>query len=69
TQEGYQIVKLVDRKKVKAEPSLADVRDQIEAVLNYRRSQAIVDSILSELRSRAKIEIRPDAYFAEPSRK
>ncbi len=69
TQEGYQIVKLVDRKKVKAETSLADVRDQIEAVLSYRRSQAIVDSVLSELRARAKIEIRPDAYFAEPGRK
>ncbi len=69
TQEGYQIVKLVDRKKVKAETSLADVKDQIEAVLNYRRSQAIVDSILSELRARAKIEIKPDAYFAEPGRK
>jgi parvulin-like peptidyl-prolyl isomerase len=69
TQEGYQVVKLVDRKKVKAETSLADAKDQIEAVLNYRRSQALVDSILSELRARAKIEVKPDAYFAEPDRK
>jgi len=69
TQEGYQIVKLIDRKKVKSEPSLADVKDQIEAVLSYRRSQAVVDSVLSGLRARAKIEIRSDAYFAEPGRK
>jgi parvulin-like peptidyl-prolyl isomerase len=63
TQEGYQVVKLVDKKKVKSETSLAETRDYIEAVLSYRRSQMIVDSVLTELRAKAKIEVAPDAYF------
>jgi len=63
SQEGYQIVKLVDRKKVKDEVSLAEVRDYIEAVIGYRKSQALVDSTLAALREGAAIELTPDAYF------
>lgn len=63
SQEGYQIVKLLDRKKVKAEVKLADVREYIEAVLSYRKNQEVVDRTLSALREKARIELRPDAYF------
>lgn len=63
TSEGWQIVKLIDRKKVKPEVSFAETAEYINAILAYRKAQALVDSLLSELRAKAKIEIRPDAYF------
>jgi peptidyl-prolyl cis-trans isomerase C len=68
SQEGYQIIKLVDKKKVKADATIADVKEEIEAILTYRRSQAVVDSVLTALRATAKIELKPDAYF-EPAGK
>lgn len=63
TQEGYQIIKLVDKKKVKESVTLADVKEYIQAVLTYRRNQQAVNRLLSSLREKAKIELRPDAYF------
>jgi len=63
SQEGYQIIKLVDKKKVKADATFAEARDEIEAILSYRRSLAVVDSVLTSLREKAKIELKPDAYF------
>jgi peptidyl-prolyl cis-trans isomerase C len=68
SQEGYQIIKLVDKKKVKADVTFPEVKDEIEAILSYRRSQAVVDSVLTSLREKAKIELKPDAYF-EPAGK
>jgi len=65
TQEGYQIIKLVDKKKVKADVSLAEVRDYIEAVLTYRKNQEVVDQMLSSLREGAKVELHPEAYFQQ----
>jgi peptidyl-prolyl cis-trans isomerase C len=63
SQEGHQIIKLIDKKKVKADVTFAEVRDEIEAILSYRRSQAVVDSVLTSLREKAKIELKPDVYF------
>ncbi len=68
SQEGYQIIKLADKKKVKADVTFAEAKDEIEAILSYRRSQAVVDSVLTALREKAKIELSPDAYF-EPAGK
>jgi len=68
SQEGYQIIKLVDKKKVKADVTFAEAKPDIEAILSYRRSQALVDSALTSLRAKAKIELKPDAYF-EPAGK
>jgi peptidyl-prolyl cis-trans isomerase C len=68
SQEGFQIIKLVDKKKVKADVTFPEVKDEIEAILSYRRSQAVVDSVLTALREKAKIELKPDAYF-EPAGK
>jgi peptidyl-prolyl cis-trans isomerase C len=68
SQEGYQIIKLVDKKKVKADATFLEAKDEIEAILSYRRSQAVVDSVLTSLREKAKIELKPDAYF-EPAGK
>ncbi len=63
SQEGYQIVKLVDKKKVKSEVSFGEVREYIEAVLAYRASQELVENTLSALRENANVELKPDAYF------
>jgi peptidyl-prolyl cis-trans isomerase C len=63
SQEGYQIIKLIDKKKVKADATFPEVKAEIEAILSYRRSQAVVDSVLTALREQAKIELKPDAYF------
>ena len=68
SQEGYQIIKLIDKKKVKADVTIAEVKPDIEAILSYRRSQAMVDSVLTALRAKAKVELKPDAYF-EPAGK
>lgn len=67
SQEGYQIIKLVDKKKVKADATFSEAKDEVEAILSYRRSQAVVDSALSALREKGKIELKPDAYF-EPTK-
>lgn len=63
SQEGYQIIKLVDKKKVKGEVGLGEVKDYIEAVLAYRKKQVLIDRMLTSLRENAKIELKPDAYF------
>jgi len=63
SQEGYQIIKLIDKKKVKADVTFLEAKDEIEAILSYRRSQVVVDSVLTSLREKAKIELKPDAYF------
>jgi len=68
SQEGYQIIKLVDKKKVKADVAFAEAKPEVEAILSYRRSQAVVDSVLSALREKAKIELKPDAYFQPEGR-
>jgi parvulin-like peptidyl-prolyl isomerase len=68
SQEGYQIIRLADKKKVKADVIFPEVKDEIEAILSFRRSQAVVDSVLTALREKAKIELKPDAYF-EPAAK
>jgi peptidyl-prolyl cis-trans isomerase C len=63
TQEGYQIVKLVEKKKVKSGVSLAEVKEYIEAVIGYRKSQELVNSTLTSLREDATITLTPEAYF------
>jgi len=53
---------------VKADVTFAEVRDEIDAILSYRRSQAVVDSVLTSLREKAKIELTPDVYFQPTSK-
>lgn len=63
TNEGYQIVRLLDRKKTKAEVSFAEQAEYINAIIAYQKAQTLVDSVLTDLRGKAKIELTPDAYF------
>jgi parvulin-like peptidyl-prolyl isomerase len=69
SQEGFQIIKLVDKKKTKADVTIAETKDYIGAILQYRKSQAVVDSALKSLRGTAKIELKPDAYFQKETGK
>lgn len=63
SQEGFQIIKLVDKKKVKGEVSFSEVREYVTAVVGYRLSQEAVDEMLTSLREKATIELTPDVYF------
>jgi peptidyl-prolyl cis-trans isomerase C len=63
--EGYQLIKLIDKKKTKADVSFAEAKDYIEAILSYRQSQTMVDSVLTALRATAKIEMTPETYFGK----
>jgi peptidyl-prolyl cis-trans isomerase C len=65
SQEGFQIIKLVDKKKTKADVTFAEQKDYIQAILQFRKSQAMVDSVLGGLREKAKIELKPDAFFEQ----
>ena len=47
----------VDRKKVKSDVSFAEHKDYIEAILSYRKSQGMVDELLTSLRDEAKVEL------------
>ncbi|MEO0131501.1 MAG: peptidyl-prolyl cis-trans isomerase [candidate division WOR-3 bacterium] len=65
TQEGYQIIKLVDKKKVKKDITLAEVSDYIQAVLLYRKQREMLDSLLNILRQKTPVYQDPDAYFSK----
>jgi peptidyl-prolyl cis-trans isomerase C len=63
SQEGFQIIKLVDKKKVKGEVSFSEEKEYVTAVVTYRLSQEAVDEMLTSLREKATIELTPDVYF------
>lgn len=63
TQEGFQMVKLVDKRKVKNDITLADVSDYINAVLQYRKSRELLDTIIANLKTKTKVTETPDMYF------
>ncbi len=63
TQEGYQIIKLVDKKQVKTDVALADVGSYINSVLQYRKSREMLDNIIANLKTKTKVTENPDLYF------
>lgn len=60
SQEGYQIVKLIDKKKVKKDISLAEVEDYINSVLQYKKSRDLLETLLNDLKARTKITQNPE---------
>lgn len=56
TQFGYHIIKLTDRKPADVR-LFPEVRDQLEAQLREQRQQAAVETLIEEVRGKAKIEI------------
>jgi parvulin-like peptidyl-prolyl isomerase len=63
SQEGFQIIKLIDKKLVKKDVALTDVKDYINSVLQYRKSREMLDMIINNLKAKTKITENPDAFF------
>jgi peptidyl-prolyl cis-trans isomerase C len=63
SQEGYQIVKLVDKRKVKKDIALADVEDYINSILQYRKSREMLDTIIANLKTKTKVTENPNLFF------
>lgn len=64
TSEGYQIIQLVEKRKVKKDITFSEVADYIESILTWQMSRAHIDSIINALRQKGKYEIFPNAYFS-----
>ncbi|MCS7258243.1 MAG: peptidyl-prolyl cis-trans isomerase [candidate division WOR-3 bacterium] len=65
TQEGYQIIKLIDKQKVKKDIALNEVSDYIHSVLLYRKQREMLDSLLGVLKLKTTVYQNPDAYFTK----
>lgn len=65
TSEGYQIIQLVEKRRVKKDASFAEVAHYIESVLTYKLSRSHIDSIINTLRAKGKFQTFPNAYFAQ----
>ncbi|MBS4014867.1 MAG: peptidyl-prolyl cis-trans isomerase [Candidatus Latescibacteria bacterium] len=63
TQEGFQIVKLIDRQKVKKDIPLAEVEEYINSIISYRKSREMLDSMIQNLKANTQISQTPEAYF------
>jgi parvulin-like peptidyl-prolyl isomerase len=64
TSEGYQIIQLVEKRKVKKDISFSEVADYIESILTYKMSRTRIDSIINDLRQKGKYETFPNAFFS-----
>lgn len=64
TSEGYQIIQLVEKRKVKKDVSFTDVADYIESILSMQQSRAHIDSMVNDLRIKGKFQTFPNAYFS-----
>jgi len=62
--EGYQIIRLVDKKQVKKDISFAEVADYIEQIISYQKSRVHLDSIINDLRAKGKFQVFPEVYFS-----
>uniref|UniRef100_A0A7C4GIA8 peptidylprolyl isomerase n=1 Tax=candidate division WOR-3 bacterium TaxID=2052148 RepID=A0A7C4GIA8_UNCW3 len=66
TPVGYQLVKLVEKKRVTDNPVFNEITQMyVEEALKTSRNRAAMDSVLTALRAAAKIELSPDAYFSK----
>jgi len=63
TQEGYQIVKMVDKKKVKKDIALSEVEEYINSILQYKKSREMLDTIIANLKAKTKTAENPDLFF------
>jgi parvulin-like peptidyl-prolyl isomerase len=64
TSEGYQIIQLVEKRKVKKDISFAEVADYIEQILSMQQSRSHIDSIINDLRIKGKFQTFPKVYFS-----
>lgn len=61
--EGYQIIKVTDKKKVKKDITLSEVEDYINSILQYRKSREMLETMITELKKKIKISEKPEAFF------
>jgi peptidyl-prolyl cis-trans isomerase C len=64
TSEGYQIIQLVEKHRVKKDVSFAEEADYIDQILSMQASRARIDSIINDLRIKGKFQTYPNAYFS-----
>ncbi len=65
TTEGFQIIQLVEKRKVKKDIAFSEVADYIESILSLQLSRAHIDSIINALRVKGKFQTFPKAYFSQ----
>lgn len=63
SQEGFQIVKLLDKQKVKKDITLAEVEEYINSIISYRKSREMLDSMLQNLKAKTANSQHPDMFF------
>jgi parvulin-like peptidyl-prolyl isomerase len=57
--DGYHIVKLVDRKKVKRSVDFSEVADYIYQALYFKKGRAQVERLIEELKAKTPVEVYP----------
>lgn len=65
TAEGFQIVQMVEKIKVKKDITFTDVAEYIENALSLKQSRTQIDSIITSLRAKGKFQTFPKAYFTD----
>ncbi|MCS7249652.1 MAG: peptidylprolyl isomerase [candidate division WOR-3 bacterium] len=63
SQEGYQIIQLVDKKRVKKEISLSEVEEYVRQILRYKKGYEILNKMLSDLKEKYKVSYYPENFF------
>jgi len=63
SQEGFQIIKLIDKKQVKKDIALSEVEEYVNSVLQYRKSREMLDMIIANLKAKTKVSENPDLFF------
>ncbi|MGQ9708522.1 MAG: peptidyl-prolyl cis-trans isomerase [bacterium] len=63
TTVGYQIVKVLERKQISASPRLSEATQAyIAAALKEEKQRQVLDSLLTNLREKASITLKPEEY-------
>lgn len=65
SQEGYQIIKMIDKQKVKKDIALAEAEEYINSIIQYKKSRALLDTIINNLKAKTKIIETPEAFFTK----
>ncbi|MEO0097630.1 MAG: peptidyl-prolyl cis-trans isomerase [candidate division WOR-3 bacterium] len=63
SQEGYQIIQLVDKKKVKKDISLGEVENYIKQILQYKKGYEMLNKMLLDLKEKYKVSYHPENFF------
>jgi parvulin-like peptidyl-prolyl isomerase len=63
SQEGYQIIQLVDKKKVKKEIALSEVENYIQQILQYKKGYEMLNKLLLDLKEKYKVSYYPENFF------